>query len=167
MKISLIAAMGQNCVIGNNNQLPWHLPADLQYFKKITLGKPIIMGRNTYESIGKPLPGRRNIVITSQLHFQADGCDVVHSLEEAIALCNDVEEIMIIGGANLYEQSMQHATHLYITLIHDEFDGDKFFPEYSLDVWQEESCEKHSADDKNLHDYSFLVFVRKVYTHRT
>lgn len=132
--ISLIVAHDKNHVIGYENDMPWHLPGDLQYFKEMTMGKPIIMGRKTFESIGRPLPGRRNIVITRNESYAAQGIETVPSLDTALALVKDVPEIMIIGGAQIFEQSLPLADKLYITLIDHEFKGDTFFPKY--DGWR-------------------------------
>ncbi len=122
--LSLIAAMDENRLIGNANDLPWHLPADLAFFKRTTMGKPIIMGRKTFESIGKPLPGRLNIVITGNTEFKAEGCEVVADVETALAICSDAEELMLIGGASLYGQMIERASSMYITHIHHAFSGD-------------------------------------------
>lgn len=136
--ISLIVAHDENRVIGYQNDLPWYLPGDLKYFKEMTMGKPMIMGRKTYDSIGRPLPGRRNIVITRNEHFAAEGTEVVGSLEEALALVEGEEEVMIIGGAQIFEQSMAIADRLYITFINHSFKGDTYFPSYS--DWKQISC---------------------------
>jgi dihydrofolate reductase len=122
-KFSLIVAMDENRLIGSNNGLPWHLPADLAFFKRTTMGKPIVMGRKTFESIGRPLPGRRNIVVTRDPDFSAAGCDIANSIDAALDLCADDEEVMLIGGASLYQQSLSRATQLYITQIHHRFDN--------------------------------------------
>lgn len=158
--ISFIVAMDENGVIGNQNQLPWSLPADLAYFKKITTGHPIIMGRKTYESIGRPLPGRRNIVITSNDTFQVDGVEVVHSIEDAIKLVRDVEAF-IIGGATIFEQAFEYAQKLYITHIHESFKGDTYFNNFSIDDWLLVSSEKGLKNEKNPYDYDFVVYNRK------
>ncbi len=159
--ISIIAALAQNQTIGINNRLPWHLPADLQHFKKLTLGKPIIMGRKTYESIGKPLPGRRNIVISRNPQFTAPGCEVVPSLEAALTLTDSVEEVMIIGGAQLIAETLPLADRLYLTLIHQDFEGDCFFPDWNPQQWQQINREDHPADAANPYAYSFITFVRQ------
>ena len=161
-KISLIVAMDKNNLIGSNNELPWHLPADLAFFKRTTMGKPIVMGRKTFESIGKPLPGRRNIVVTRDPDFSAAGCDVVNSIDAAIALCRDDEEIMLIGGASLYQQSLELATTMYITRIDHEFEGDTWFPEYQKSEWKVENRENFEADHSNPHAYSLTKFVREI-----
>jgi len=158
MKLSIIAAMDRNRLIGADNQLPWHLPADLHFFKRTTLGKPILMGRKTFDSIGRPLPGRRNVIISRNPNYQAAGCDVVHSIEEALKLVRESEEVMLIGGATLYEQALPLAQRLYLTLIDAEFEGDAWFPNYpQLGNWQEISHEKQQADEKNRLDYAFVI----------
>ena len=137
--ISLIVAHDKNRVIGLNNELPWHLPGDLKYFKEMTMHKPIIMGRKTFESIGKPLPGRRNIVVTRNPGYRANDIETATSLEEAIRIAGDVEEIMIIGGEQIFKESMAIADRLYITEIDHEFQGDTYFPEYN--EWHQVSCQ--------------------------
>ena len=138
--ISLIVALDKNRVIGLNNAMPWHLPGELQYFKETTMGKPIIMGRKTFESIGRPLPGRRNIVITRNPQYDAEGIELALSLDEAIKLAGDVDEIMIIGGQQIFTESLPLADRLYITEIDHEFEGDTYFPEY--EGWQKVSCQE-------------------------
>ena len=162
MRISLIVAMAENGVIGRNNQLPWRLSADLQHFKKITMGKPLIMGRNTHDSIGRPLPGRSNIVISRDKQYQAEGCVVVHSVDAALAAADGAEEVMIMGGAQLYEQTIGRADRLYVTLVHASIEGDVCFPEIDWEHWHEISAEDFRADDKNEFDFSFYVFDRLV-----
>ena len=159
MPVSLIAAMAENRVIGRDNQLPWRLSADLQHFKALTMGKPIIMGRKTYESIGRPLPGRTNIVITRDSAFQAEGCEVVHSIEQALAAARGFEEVMVIGGAELYRQMLDHADRLYLTLVRAEVEGDALFPELGQQ-WHEVERESRKADDKNQFDYDFVILER-------
>lgn len=163
MKISMIAALSENGIIGRDNTLPWNFPEDLKYFKKMTLGKPIIMGRNTFESIGsRPLPGRHNIILTQQADFQAPNCSVVHSREEAIALCKETEEnqetketqeIMIIGGAKIYQLFLPMATRLYLTMIHQNVVGDTYFPKLNWKEWQTISEEKQP-------EFSWVVLDR-------
>lgn len=160
MKIAIIAAVAQNNAIGLNNQLIWHLPADLQFFKKTTLNKTIIMGRKTFDSIGKALPKRTNIVISSNGQLQAPGCVVVHTLQEAIAKA-DAEEVFIVGGANIYAQSMQMADKLYITHVHHQFEADTFFPEIDTQIWKVSSREDHFKDDKHAYDFSFVIYERR------
>ncbi len=159
--ISLIAAMAKNRIIGKDNQMPWHLPADLAHFKQITLGKPIIMGRKTFESIGKPLPGRQNIVVSRDSHYSREGVDAVESLEQAIKTAGTVEEIIIVGGGNIYEQMLPQAHRLYLTHIDLEIDGDTQFPEYKHLGWQKISKEHHPADGKNRHHCTFVLLQKK------
>ena len=157
--ISIIVAYSKNHVIGKNNQLPWHLPADLKHFKTITMGKPIVMGRKTYESIGKPLPGRRNIII-SRGGKNYEGCDVFSSVDDALYALSNEPEIMIIGGANLFSQTLSLAQRLYITEIDVVIDGDVFFPELHKEEWQIVSNEKHLPDEKNAYIYTFQTWNR-------
>ncbi len=159
-RLSLIVAMDQNRLIGRDNQLPWHLPADLKYFKATTLGKPIVMGRKTYESIGRPLPRRRNIVISGNAEFSAPGCELVGGIDEALALCRGESEVMLIGGASLYAQTLERADFLYITRIHHAFDGDTWFPEFDSTRWQVEKQEDFDPDHDNPYPYSFIKFKR-------
>jgi len=166
MTIALIVAASQNNVIGLNNQLPWHLPGDLQYFKAMTLGKPVIMGRKTFESIGKPLPGRDNIVISRQADYAAEGIKLVSSLKQAIELgesinlINGAQEVMIIGGAQIYAESLRMADRVYLTRVHREVEGDAYFPELEADVWQEIAREDMTAKEPNPFDFSYLVLER-------
>lgn len=160
MKVSIIVAMDKNRVIGKDNDLPWRLSADLKHFKAVTMGKPIIMGRKTYESIGRPLPGRKNIVMTHSSGFVAEGCTVVSSLDEAMQKAGDVNEIMIMGGAGLYQQMLKHANRLYLTEVHTEIEGDVYFPEFDKGDWLELERQDHSADEKNNFDYSFVILER-------
>ena len=160
MKISLIVAQSQNHVIGKNNQLPWKMPADLAHFKSVTMGKPIVMGRKTYESIGRPLSGRRNVVISRQPDFIADGCDVFHSIDHAVEALASEPEIMVIGGANLYEQFLDRADCVYMTIVETTVDGDAFFPELNAVSWSLASEESFSADEKNIYPYRFQVWAR-------
>jgi dihydrofolate reductase len=160
MRIALIVAMAENRVIGRNNQLPWRIPADLRHFKALTLGKPVIMGRKTYESIGRPLPGRDNIVISADSGYQAEGCQVVHSVEQALEAAGSCEEAMIIGGANLYRQTLENADRLYLTLVKAEPEGDTWFPEIELQQWREIERQAHTADESNEYDYDFVVLER-------
>ena len=162
IKLSMIAAMGKNRVIGKDNDMPWHLPADLQHFKKTTLGSPIIMGRKTYDSIGRPLPGRLNIILSRNSDLEIEGCRVVHSLDEAIALAEKEksDEVFITGGAHLYHTFLEKADRLYITLIDENFEGDTYFPDYTQLNWLEVSREDHLADKKNIHNFSFITLDR-------
>ncbi|MGE7673321.1 dihydrofolate reductase [Lysinibacillus sp. NPDC094403] len=157
--ISLIVAHDNNYVIGYENGMPWHLPGDLKYFKEKTMGKPMIMGRKTFESIGRPLPGRRNIVITRDENYQADGIEVVTSLEGALALAGDVPEIMIIGGEQIFRLSMDIADCLYITKINHAFNGDTYFPKYEEDYVQVSSDEPVTAPEG--YTFQYQIFERK------
>ena len=160
MIISLIVAMDRNRLIGADGGLPWRLPADLQYFKAVTMGKPVLMGRKTYETIGKPLAGRHNIVITRDASYEAPGCTVVHSPQEALQLSGDASEVMVIGGAQIYRQFLPQAQRLYITFIENGFSGDTYFPEISAERWQTVWEEKHEADERNRHAFCFVVMQR-------
>lgn len=157
--ISLVAAMAKNRVIGKDNQMPWHLPADLKHFKQVTLSKPIIMGRKTYESIGRPLPGRRNIVISRNADYQLEGCETVTSVDAALELVSDEEEIMVIGGGFLYAQMIERAHKLYLTFIDLEVEGDTQFPEYEHLNLREVSRKHYQADEKNKHSLEFVDFL--------
>ena len=161
MIISMIAALANNRVIGLDNKMPWHLPAELQLFKRATLGKPIVMGRNTFESIGRPLPGRLNIVMSRQADYQPEGVTVVATLDEAVTAAGDVEELMIIGGATIYQQCLPMADQLYLTHIDLTTTGDTWFPDYNIYQWQELVSEIYPADEKNPHDYRFSLLARQ------
>lgn len=160
--ISAIVAMSENRVIGNGNHLPWHLPADLKHFKTLTTGHPILMGRKTYESIGRPLPNRTNIIMTRDTSFQAPGCIVVTSIEKALAHATDIgrNEIFIIGGAEIYKQLLPKISRLYMTVVHAKLDGDAFFPELNFAEWNEITNEKHEADENNEYAYSFITLEK-------
>lgn len=160
MDISIIVAADENDLIGRENALPWRLPADLRYFKAQTMGKPVIMGRRTHQSIGKPLAGRHNIVVTRDPAYAAPECTVVHSLDDAIDAAGDVAEVMIIGGAALYRESIGLANRIYLTRIHAAFAGDTYFPEINYDEWREVTIEAHAPDEQNPHAYSFEVLER-------
>ncbi len=162
MNIALIVATDHQSLIGKDNDLPWHLSADLRYFKKITMGKPLIMGRNTHESIGRPLPGRKNIIVTKNKHYKQEGCSVVHSIEAALKEANNAEEVIVMGGASLYKQFLPLANKLYLTLVHANLEGDTWFPQWQPNEWQQISREDHPADDKNEYPYSFIVYQRDV-----
>ena len=159
MRLSAIVCMATNRVIGKDNTLPWRLPADLQHFKAVTMSHPIIMGRKTYESIGRPLPGRRNIVVTRDASYQAEGCDVFHSLDDVVAAVQSEKDVFVIGGANIYETLMPRVDRLYLTMVHAEVEGDAFFPEVESQ-FTEISRVNHKADEKNEYDYSFITFDR-------
>ena len=158
--LSMIVATANNRIIGKDNDMPWHLPADLQYFKKITLGKPIIMGRKTFESIGRPLPGRRNIVISRDVNYSADGVDTVISVDAALALVEGVDEAMVIGGGAIYQHCIAAANRLYITHIKADIDGDTQFPEYDLNIWKQVSTQVRPADDDNKYELDFCVYEK-------
>jgi dihydrofolate reductase len=158
----MIVAMANNNIIGRNNDMPWHLPADLAYFKKITLGKPIIMGRKTFESIGRPLPGRRNIVISRDDHYQAAGIDVVNSVEQALALVDGSDEIMVIGGGAIYSHCLAKAERLYVTHIEANIEGDTQFPDFYDGTWLKVNSERRLSDDKNIYSLDFCVYERNV-----
>lgn len=160
MQLSIIVAMDRNRVIGNNDTLPWHISADLKNFKKITMEKPIVMGRKTHESIGRPLPGRENIIITRDKSYHAEGCTVLNSIEAVFEHCKDVDEVMITGGAEIYKYTLPEAARLYLTEVHTEVEGDTRFPEFNRNEWQEISREAFKADEKNEFDYSFVVLER-------
>ncbi len=160
MKISLIAAMADNGVIGRNNRLPWRLSADLQRFKALTMGKPIVMGRKTWESIGRPLPGRTNIVVTRDVGYRAEGCVVVHSVDQALEVAAGSDEVMVIGGANLYQQLLGRADRLYLTQVRADVEGDAWFPGFDRAQWREVERESHSRDEKNEFDYAFVTLER-------
>ncbi|EKP0248643.1 MULTISPECIES: type 3 dihydrofolate reductase [Aeromonas] len=163
MKISMIAALAKKQVIGKNNLMPWHMPADLAHFKRVTLGKPVLMGRKTFESIGRPLPGRRNLVISRNPDYQAEGIEVVGSVEAALALLagSSVEELMVIGGGHLYAEMLPSADCLYLTRIDLAVEGDTRFPAFDDGQWQRVDCESHPADEKNPHPYSFETWLRR------
>ena len=167
MKLALIWAMSRNRVIGRNNALPWHLPEDLKYFKRVTMGKPVIMGRKTWESIGRPLPGRTNIVITRNADYVVpEGVRVVTSLEAAISLAEKIcliegiDEAIVMGGAEIYAQALPKADRLYLTQVHADVHGDAVFPEIDLDQWQELGREDFEASGPNPYEYSFVVLER-------
>jgi dihydrofolate reductase len=161
--ISLLVAMDKNRLIGKDNDLPWRLPADLAYFKKITMGHSIVMGRKTYESIGRPLPGRENIIVSRNKDYEAPGCKVINTTEEILQLEAEQEhkELFVIGGAEIFTEVLPFANKLYITMIDEIFDGDTFFPEVGKEEWMLISEEQGIKDDKNPYLYYFQVFERK------
>ena len=161
--VSLIWAMADNRIIGINNRLPWKLPSDMQWFRKSTMGKPIIMGRKTFESFGGgALPGRHNIVISGEAGFHADGVSVVHSIDEAFEAAGPVDEVMIIGGESLYKQMLPRADRFYVTRVHTDSVGDASFPEFDETEWHEVSRIECHADEKNPFDHTFVVLERSV-----
>jgi len=162
--ISLIWAMDEQRVIGSYNKLPWHLPEDLKFFKRVTMGHPIAMGRKTHESIGKPLPGRENIIITRDRQFKSEGCTILHSVEECLDYTKkfaEDEEVFVIDGAEIFKELIQHADRLYLTMIHHQFEGDTLFPVFHIDEWELESRQMGVKDEKNPYDYEFLIYKRK------
>ena len=161
MIISIIVAMADNRVIGIENRLPWKLPADMKWFRQQTMGKPVLMGRKTFDSIGKPLPNRRNIVVTREAGLVLEGCEVVNSVDAALELCRNETEVMIIGGASFYEQMLPRADRLYLTLVHAQIEGDAHFPHIDFSQWREIERHDHSADGTNPFNYSFVVLERR------
>jgi dihydrofolate reductase len=176
MRISIVVAVAENGAIGKDNALLWRLPDDLKFFKAITMGKPIVMGRKTYESIGRPLPGRTNIVITRQATLAIPGCTVVNSLSDAIAIAGvhgvgaqhaaplqqNSTEVMVIGGAEIYRHALPIAHTIYLTKVHATFEGDVFFPALSDAQWRATHREDHAADDRHLYAFSFITLERKL-----
>lgn len=160
MIISLIVAVAANGVIGKDNTLPWHLPADMVYFKRVTMGKPIIMGRKTFDGIGKALPGRLNIIITREADFSAPGCLVAHSIGAALAMAEAAAEVLVIGGAKLFEQVMPCAQRIYLTEIHEDFAGDTYFQPLDPGIWRETQRTEYASDNDNRHAYGFVVLER-------
>ncbi len=162
MILSMISAVAENRVIGNKNALPWHMPADFKYFKEATLNKTIVMGLNTFKSIGdKPLPDRKNIILNNDVNYvPPETCFVVHSIDELMEMVKDEPEVMICGGASVYKQFLPLAQRLCITEVHASPEGDTYFPEVNLAEWKEMKREDHKADEKNMYDYSFVILER-------
>ncbi len=161
MIISIIAAMDRNHLIGCKNQLPWHLPADFAHFKSITMGKPVIMGRKTFESIGKPLPGRTNIVLSRDPDTSFEGVEYVSSFADALAKVPDAQEVMVIGGSTIYEMLLPQVNRMYFTYVDAEFEGDAWFPEYDKNQWHETESVTRQADEKNRYDCRFVTLEKK------
>ncbi|ODP98348.1 diacylglycerol kinase [Salinivibrio sp. ML323] len=159
MRVSLVAAMANDRVIGKNNQMPWHLPADLAWFKRTTLGHPVVMGRKTFESIGRPLPKRPNIVISRDPDYQPEGVTVVRSPEQALKTVAEYEEVMVIGGGTIYQAFLPRADRLYLTFIDLDVDGDTRFPQWG-EGWKKTEVGSHPVDDKNAHPITFTVWDR-------
>jgi dihydrofolate reductase len=160
--LSFIVAMDSKSTIGKNNELPWHLPADLAFFKKVTMGKPIVMGRKTHESIGKALPGRENIILTRDKQYKSKGCSIIHSPVEISDIENrSDDELFVIGGAEVFKELFPIADRLYITEIEGDFEGDTFFPSFNQEEWELVSKEKGPKNDKNPYDYYFMIYDRK------
>ena len=160
MLVSIIVAASANNVIGVDGDLPWHLPEDLQRFKQTTMGKPMIMGRLTYASIGRALPGRRSIVLTRQSNFSADGCEIASSPEEAIGMAGDVEEVMVIGGGKVYEQMLPMTDRIYFTRVQTEIEGDTFFPDFDESMWRTSGIEEFPAGEGRPVGFSFSILER-------
>jgi dihydrofolate reductase len=159
---SIVVARADNGVIGRDNQLPWHLPADLRHFKQLTAGHPVVMGRRTFESIGRPLPGRRNIVVTRQLDWQAPGVEVAHSVLGALELARKSDEdVCVIGGAEIYREALPAVDVVYLTEVHYAPEGDAVLPDFGAETWREESRERHEPDDKHAHAFSFVTLRRR------
>lgn len=161
MIVSVVVAVAENNAIGKDNQLLWHLPADLKHFKQITTGHTIIMGRKTFDSIGKPLPNRRNIVITRSVGLEIAGVEVVNTIEEALLLCASETEVFIIGGAEIYKSAMERTDRIYLTRVHESYAADAFFPEINANDWNEVDVEPHQPDEKNKVAYTFSTLLRK------
>ena len=160
MKISIIVAMSMNRVIGKGNCLPWRLPADLRHFKELTMGHCVVLGRKTFESIGRPLPGRRLIVVTQQVGFAADGVAIAHSVDQALSMAEG-DEVFIAGGGQIYNQTIGQADRIYVTLVEREFEGDTRFPPLEQSNWHQVFEECHQADEKNPVPYRFQIYERK------
>lgn len=163
MKLYLIVAAAHNNVIGNENRLIWHLPADLKHFKNLTMGHTMIMGRKTFESIGMPLKGRKTIIVTSQEDYNAPGCEVANSLDEALKMVKDEKEVFVAGGAQIYQQIIDnhHVRRIFMTRIFASFEGDTYFPAIDPDKWELVEREDHQPDEKNLYSFSFQTYKRK------
>jgi len=162
MQLSLIVAMTENRVIGKDNQLPWKIPADMRYFKQTTVGHPVIMGRKTFESLNKPLVDRKNIVLSQQQDWQAAGCTVVHSIQDALTAAQDTQEVFIIGGATIYKAFLPLVDCIYLTEIHTILEGDSYFPELNSREWEVISQSSHPADEKNAFAYTFKILKRQL-----
>lgn len=160
-QVTLVAAMARNGAIGHRGGMPWRLPADLGHFKAVTLGHPVVMGRRTFESIGRALPGRRNVVISRSRPDLPEGVIVAASLDEALEACGDTEQVMVIGGGEIYRAAMPRARRMELTLIDAETEGDTFFPEWSLDEWQLESMARRPSDERNAYPMCFCSLVRE------
>ncbi len=157
--VTIVVAISQNHAIGKNNQLLWNLPRDLKHFKDITTGHTVIMGRKTYDSVGKPLPKRRNIIITRQ-NITIEGCEVVSSIEDALALCADEEEVFVVGGAEIYRQAMHLVNRIYLTIVKKDFEADSFFPPIDEKEWKTVAQEDFEPDEKNPLPFSFITLER-------
>ena len=158
-KITIIAAMARNLAIGHNGDMPWHLPGELKHFKETTMGRPIVMGRKTWESIGRPLPGRQNIVVTRNRSFQARGCDLAGSLDQAVQIARG-EEVMVIGGGQLYQQALAVSDRMILTQVDCEPEADTWFPEWQSSEWRQVSLRSESANERNTYAYQVTEWVR-------
>ncbi|MBE9601776.1 dihydrofolate reductase [Pedobacter sp. MC2016-24] len=161
MIVSAVVAIAENYAIGKNNELLWYLPADLKHFKAVTSGHTVIMGRKTYESIGKPLPNRRNVVVTRKKDLLIPGVEITNGIDEALLLCSGEPEVFIIGGAEIYKSALERTDRIYLTTVHDSFEADAYFPEIDRDQWRETEIEKHLPDEKNKLAYTFSTLLRK------
>ena len=161
MIVSIIVAIAENHGIGKDNGLLWRLPADLKHFKDITTGHPVIMGRKTFESVGKPLPNRRNIIVTRNTALEIPGAEVVNTIAAALALCEGTEEVFIVGGAEIYKMAMAVTNKIYLTVVHGTFDADTFFPPIDPDLWKETDAVSYEPDEKNAYAYTFSTLLRK------
>lgn len=161
MRLSLIVAMDERGGIGSCNRLPWTLPKDLKRVREITMGHSILLGRKNYESIGKPLPGRRNIILTRDQTYRANGCEIIHAMEDLFFLCSGENEVFVFGGSEIYELYLPYVDRMYITKIKDSFEVDTYFPDLDWSEWNEVSKEKHVKDEKNPHDFEFALYERK------
>jgi len=161
MRLSLVVAMARNRVIGRDNALPWRLPADLAHFRKVTMGHPVVMGRRTFESIGKALPGRRNIVITHNREYAAPGCIVVNSLDEAWKAAGNAEEVCVIGGTTLFDETLLLADVIHLTEVGSDVEGDTFFPEFDRSEWNEKEIARQPADERHAYPLRILELTRK------
>jgi dihydrofolate reductase len=160
VRVSIVVAVARNGVIGRDNELPWRLPTDRKHFRRVTLGKPVIMGRLTYESVGKPLDRRTNIVVTRDRRYSAPGCRVVHSLAEALEAAQPADEVMVIGGAEIYAQALPAADRIYLTRVETDVEGDAFFPDLPPGEWREVESETLDADENHAHAMRFVTLVR-------
>lgn len=161
MIVTMVVAIAENHAIGKDNQLLWHLPKDLKHFKQITAGHTIIMGRKTFDSMGKPLPNRRNIVITRNEDLELTGAEVVTNMDAALALASSEEEVFIIGGAEIYKMAMSLTDKIYLTVVHHSFEGDAYFPEIDPDIWEETASEHHETDDKHQYKFTYSTLERR------
>jgi dihydrofolate reductase len=163
MKLTIIAAVANNNVIGMNNQLIWHLPADLKHFKEITMGKTLIMGRKTFESIGKPLPGRKTIIVTRNSDYYAEGCEIASNLKDALCKVKEESEVFVAGGGEIYRQviNLHFTRKMHITRVYANFEGDSYFPEISTEKWELVEREDKPIDEKNPYPFAFLTYKRR------